>query len=183
MGTLVHDPFFVEMPKFFGMTFDAMLEAKHPSAWVEFELGECSEEAFLESFFADGLGARILLRGLALGWLSYFMFDFALDRGANLAYAETLAFSTLVFSQLWHVFDARTFTTIYSTNPFTNRYLLLAVGVSAILSIGVIYLPVGNLVFGTVALSGKHLLMVMAIAALPTFVLSAIKATFGFRFL
>jgi HAD superfamily hydrolase (TIGR01509 family) len=54
MGTLVHDPFFVEMPKFFGMTFDAMLEAKHPSAWVEFELGECSEEAFLESFFADG---------------------------------------------------------------------------------------------------------------------------------
>jgi len=54
MGTLVHDPFFVEMPTFFGMTFDAMLEAKHPSAWVEFELGECSQEEFLESFFADG---------------------------------------------------------------------------------------------------------------------------------
>jgi HAD superfamily hydrolase (TIGR01509 family) len=54
MGTLVHDPFFVEMPKFFGMTFDAMLEAKHPSAWVEFELGRRSEEAFLESFFDDG---------------------------------------------------------------------------------------------------------------------------------
>jgi HAD superfamily hydrolase (TIGR01509 family) len=36
------------------MTFDALLEAKHPSAWVEFELGECSEEDFLESFFADG---------------------------------------------------------------------------------------------------------------------------------
>lgn len=54
MGTLVHDPFFVEMPAFFGMTFDAMLEATHPSAWVEFELGERSEESFLESFFADG---------------------------------------------------------------------------------------------------------------------------------
>jgi len=54
MGTLVHDPFFAEMPEFFGMTFEAMLEAKHPSAWVEFELGECSEEDFLESFFADG---------------------------------------------------------------------------------------------------------------------------------
>jgi HAD superfamily hydrolase (TIGR01509 family) len=54
MGTLVHDPFFVEMPEFFGMTFDGMLEAKHPSAWVEFELGERSEESFLDSFFADG---------------------------------------------------------------------------------------------------------------------------------
>jgi HAD superfamily hydrolase (TIGR01509 family) len=54
MGTLVHDPFFAEMPEFFGMTFDAMLEAKHPSAWVEFELGQRSEEDFLDSFFADG---------------------------------------------------------------------------------------------------------------------------------
>jgi Ca2+-transporting ATPase len=136
-----------------------------------------------ESFFADQLGARILLRGLALGWLSYFMFDYALDQGAELAYAETLAFSTLIFSQLWHVFDARTFSTIYNTNPFTNHHLLMAVGISAILSIAVIYLPIGNLVFGTAPLTGKHMLMVIAIAALPTFVLSAIKATFGFRFL
>ena len=54
MGTLVHDPFFVEMPRFFGMTFDALLEAKHPHAWVEFELGRLSEEEFLDRFFADG---------------------------------------------------------------------------------------------------------------------------------
>ena len=54
MGTLVHDPFFTEMPDFFGMTFDAMLQAKHPRAWVEFELGQRSEEDFLTSFFDDG---------------------------------------------------------------------------------------------------------------------------------
>ena len=54
MGTLVQDPFFAEMPEFFGMTFDALLEAKHPRAWVEFELGERSEEDFLLNFFADG---------------------------------------------------------------------------------------------------------------------------------
>lgn len=54
MGTLVHDPFFVEMPEFFGMSFEALLQEKHPSAWVEFELGKCSEEEFLESFFTDG---------------------------------------------------------------------------------------------------------------------------------
>jgi len=149
----------------------------------ESDIMERKPRAREESFFADKLGARILLRGLALGGLSYFMFDFALDSGAGLAYAETLAFSTLLFSQLWHVFDARTFSTIYAVNPFTNRYLLLAVGVSALLSIAVIYLPVGNLVFGTVPLTVKHLLMVIAIAALPTFVLSAIKATFGLKIL
>jgi FMN hydrolase / 5-amino-6-(5-phospho-D-ribitylamino)uracil phosphatase len=54
MGTLVHDPFFSEMPAFFGMSFEALLEAKHPSAWVQFELGELSEDDFLGRFFADG---------------------------------------------------------------------------------------------------------------------------------
>lgn len=54
MGTIVHDPFFEEMPRFFGMSFDQLLEAKHPSAWIEFELGNISEREFLERFFADG---------------------------------------------------------------------------------------------------------------------------------
>ena len=136
-----------------------------------------------ESFFADWLGARIVLRGLALGWISYWLFDFALDRGRPLAYAETLAFTTLIFAQLWHIFDARTFATIYHSNPFSNRYLLIAVGVAALLSLGVVYTPVGNTVFGTAPLAAKHLLMVIAIAALPTFVLSALKATFKLKFL
>ena len=136
-----------------------------------------------ESFFVDNLGARIVIRGLALGWLSYFMFDFALDRGATLAYAQTLAFGTLIFAQLWHIFDARTFTTVFHRNPFTNKYLLVAVGLSALLSIAVIYLPFGNTVFGTEPLQPSHLLMVISIAALPTFVLSGIKATFGMKFL
>jgi HAD superfamily hydrolase (TIGR01509 family) len=53
MGTLVHDPFFEEMPEFFGLSFDELLAVKHPSAWVEFERGEMSQKDFLASFFAD----------------------------------------------------------------------------------------------------------------------------------
>jgi len=53
MGTLVHDPFFSEMPEFFGMSFDSMLAAKHPTAWVEFELDRRTESEFLDDFFAD----------------------------------------------------------------------------------------------------------------------------------
>ena len=136
-----------------------------------------------ESFFADQLGARIVLRGLALGGLSYWLFDFALDRGFSLQYAETIAFTTLIFAQLWHIFDARTFTTIYNVSPFTNRYLLAAVALAIILSLGVVYTGVGQAVFGTEPLSGRHLLMVIAIASLPTFVLSALKSTFNLKFL
>jgi HAD superfamily hydrolase (TIGR01509 family) len=54
MGTLVHDPFHVEMPAFFGMSLEELLAVKHPNAWVRFERGELSERDLLASFFADG---------------------------------------------------------------------------------------------------------------------------------
>jgi len=54
MGTLVHDPFFEVMPEFFGLSFREMLDAKHPSAWLEFELAQRSEPELLRDFFADG---------------------------------------------------------------------------------------------------------------------------------
>jgi len=54
MDTLVHEPFHREMPAFFGLTFDELMAAKHPTAWVEFELGHLGEDEFLQRFFRDG---------------------------------------------------------------------------------------------------------------------------------
>ncbi|NOT32372.1 MAG: HAD-IA family hydrolase [Planctomycetes bacterium] len=54
MDTLVHEPFHREMPAFFGMTLAELTAAKHPTAWIDFELGRASEAEFLASFFRDG---------------------------------------------------------------------------------------------------------------------------------
>ena len=54
MGTLVHDPFFEEMPEFFGVSFDGLLKELKPGPWVEFELGRRTQTEFLVDFFADG---------------------------------------------------------------------------------------------------------------------------------
>ena len=54
MSTLVYDPFRHEMPAFFGMSLERMMAEKHPTAWIDFELGRLDEPAFLGSFFADG---------------------------------------------------------------------------------------------------------------------------------
>ena len=43
MGTLVHAPFFEEMPEFFGMAFQDLLRTLRPGPWVEFELGRRTE--------------------------------------------------------------------------------------------------------------------------------------------
>ncbi|MGI9244352.1 MAG: cation-translocating P-type ATPase [Verrucomicrobiales bacterium] len=136
-----------------------------------------------ENFFDGGLPQRIVIRGLALGWLTYFLFNYSLEQGSSVAYAQTVAFATIIFGQLIHVFDSRTFTTIFRRNPFKNHWLLLAVGCSAVLSLLVIYTPIGQTVFGTEPLQGKHLAMLIAISSLPTFALSALKEIFHIKLL
>jgi len=54
MGVLIQDPFYTHMAAYFGMEFQQLLDQKHPSAWVEFERGEISEEEFFTKFFIDG---------------------------------------------------------------------------------------------------------------------------------
>lgn len=54
MGTLVHDPFFVEVPRFFEMSLRELVEVKHPRAWIDFELGHIDEDTLLRRFFSDG---------------------------------------------------------------------------------------------------------------------------------
>jgi HAD superfamily hydrolase (TIGR01509 family) len=54
MGTLVRDPFYDEMPRFFGMDMRTLLALKHPTAWLELERGEIDDAVLATRFFADG---------------------------------------------------------------------------------------------------------------------------------
>ncbi|KAK1314373.1 hypothetical protein QJS10_CPA06g01390 [Acorus calamus] len=54
MDTLVRDPFYEDIPAFFRMPMKELLEAKHPTAWVEFEKGLINETELTKKFFKDG---------------------------------------------------------------------------------------------------------------------------------
>ncbi|KAL6586813.1 Flavin mononucleotide hydrolase 1, chloroplatic [Orobanche minor] len=54
MDTIVRDPFYHDIPAFFGMSMKELLECKHPTAWVEFEKGLISEMELARIFFKDG---------------------------------------------------------------------------------------------------------------------------------
>ncbi len=136
-----------------------------------------------ESFFAHQLGQKIFIRGLTLGGISFMMFDFALNLGHSLQYAQTLAFMTLVFGQLIHVFDARSFVSIYKRNPFSNHWLLIAVLAAGTASTPMVYSSFGNFTLGTEPLSVIHLFMAFAIGSLPTLILSGIRDIFKIRWI
>jgi HAD superfamily hydrolase (TIGR01509 family) len=54
MGTLVTEPFFEVVPRALGLTLEQILADKHPTAWVDFELGLIDEAELVRRFFLDG---------------------------------------------------------------------------------------------------------------------------------
>ncbi|KAK2994732.1 hypothetical protein RJ640_002538 [Escallonia rubra] len=54
MDTIVRDPFYQDVPAFFGMSLKDLIECKHPAAWIEFEEGLINEMELARNFFKDG---------------------------------------------------------------------------------------------------------------------------------
>jgi FMN hydrolase / 5-amino-6-(5-phospho-D-ribitylamino)uracil phosphatase len=53
MGTIVYDPFFIEVPAHFEISLEELMADKHPTAWLDFEKDLISESEFYGSFFGD----------------------------------------------------------------------------------------------------------------------------------
>lgn len=117
---------------------------------------------------------EILLRGLTIGLFVYLAFTKSIANGDSVAYARTLGFVVLSFGQLIHIFDARSFKTIYLKNPLKNHYLLMAVGLSSALNLFIIYSPL-NQIFGLSPVSFTDLMTAIVFGSLVTFIYSAIK--------
>lgn len=54
MGTLVHEPFHHDVPRFFGMPLEELRRVRHPDAWIQFERGLIDEHEYARKFFLDG---------------------------------------------------------------------------------------------------------------------------------
>ncbi|EEI72021.1 cation-translocating P-type ATPase [Lentilactobacillus hilgardii] len=128
-----------------------------------------------QSILANGMLTRVLLRGSVMGGLVFLAFIWAASQGYSVAQSQTIAFLTLVFGQLWHVYDARSAKTLFDRSPFSNSRLTLAVGFAATSSILATLIPFFNNVMGTAPLTMPMYLGIILISAVPTFVLSGIK--------
>jgi P-type Ca2+ transporter type 2C len=80
-------------------------------------------------------------------------------------YARTLAFTTLVFFQLFNVFNARFDDRSAFHGLGSNRWLWLAVLLSALLQVAVISTPFIQAAFGTVPLSAGDWLICIGIGS------------------
>lgn len=124
-----------------------------------------------ESIFARGLVEKILIRGSLIGLCTLLSFMVGRYYKMNLETCRTLALSTLVMSQLIHVFECRSERhSIFQIKLFTNPYLVGAVAISIILICSVLYIPFLQAVFHTVPLSIKQWLIVMFFSGIIAFI-------------
>src|SRR5690606_5072586 len=129
-----------------------------------------------ESVFSGGLGVGIAWQGILLGLLTLGAYWWGLNHGTP-AQARTLAFATLVFTQLAHSFNVRsTDASLFTIGWFTNRPLLLAVAVSAVLQLAVMTVPFLEPVFDVTPLDAQHWRVLLPAAAAPWVGVELVKA-------
>ena len=71
----------------------------------------------------------------------------------SLAYAQTMAFTTLMMYQMFNVLNQRSEDySIFSIGIFTNKYLWFAIALSVGLQVAVVHIPFMNSIFSTVSI-------------------------------
>jgi P-type Ca2+ transporter type 2C len=112
----------------------------------------------------------VLQIGLVMAVVTLLTIDLYLPGGVlegtyDLATARTAGFTTLVLSQWFNCFNARSATTSAFVRPFNNSWLWGALGLSALLQVAVVHLNVLNFAFGTVPLSLNQWLVCAALGS------------------
>jgi Ca2+-transporting ATPase len=121
-----------------------------------------------EGVFSRGLWKKILTRGIVIGVTSIVVFALAYLGSSLLVYAQTMALSTLIVTQLLHVFECRSeYLSIFETGIMRNLMLMAAVVVSFFLLLVIIYHPFLQGVFQTYPLRVDDWLIIFVASAIP----------------
>ncbi len=96
-------------------------------------------------------------------------------------YARTMAFTTIIMFQMFYVFSCRSERhTLSSQGVFTNKWLILAVASSIALQVCVLYIPMLQTAFGTVALGAGDWARVLVVSS-TIFIFGEVRKLAGFR--
>lgn len=132
-----------------------------------------------DGIFSKGLSKKIIIKGIQIGFSTIFVFSLILFSRHDLELARTMAFTTLVFSQIFHVFDCRSeYLNCIEAGIFKNKYLVGAVTCSILMHISVIYHPFFNRVFSTVAITFEDWLIILLISGW-NFVINVVQYIFS----
>lgn len=116
-----------------------------------------------EHMFAHGMWQHIVWVGSTIAALSLLIQAYAVENGSS--HAQTMVFTTLAFAQLAHVLAIRSEReSLLNQGLLTNLPLLVAVGATAALQVGTIYIPTLQRLLNTQPLSAFDLSLCLGAA-------------------
>jgi P-type Ca2+ transporter type 2C len=124
-----------------------------------------------ESIFAHGMWQHMVWVGITMGAVSLFAQAWAIHLGS--AHWQTMVFTVLTLAQMGHVLAIRSERESFFRQGLTSNLPLLgAVGLTFLLQLGTIYIPILNPIFNTAPLTAAELLFCLL---LSTVVSSAVE--------
>ena len=144
---------------------------------VEHSVMQQKPRSSKESLFTRGFTVRLCWQGAMVGILTLAAYAIGLYGFDNLHAANTMAFATLTFSQLFHAFDVRSedqsiFKLGITTNPAMNKAFL----VGLVLQLAVLLIPPVMNIFDVVYLNVWEYVAVLCLSLIPVVVSEIEKA-------
>ena len=100
----------------------------------------------------------------------------------NVYYAQTMAFTTLALSELLRAYTARSERySVFRIGLWGNRYMQYAVAASLVILLAIIYVPILDPVFNTVALGLREWLVMLPFLLIPAVAAELTKIPFRRR--
>ena len=122
-----------------------------------------------KGMFSDGLGIRIVLEGLFIGFLalSAFLIGTRFLPDKSLTLGRTMCFCVLGLSQLFHSFNMRSSRSLFSIGLLSNKKLAFSFILCFFLQVAVISIPSFSIIFKVLPLSINQWLLCLFLSFLP----------------
>lgn len=155
------------------VTLALSLAFEPPESNVMFRPPRASKEPILSAH----LIWRILFVSVVLMGGTFGLFIWAIDQGESIEYARTVAVNTLVFFEIFYLFNSR-----YIKEPVLNRkgltgnrYVLIAIVVLILFQLGFTYLPPLQMLFGTTAIGANVWMLILLVTSSVLFLVEIEK--------
>lgn len=94
----------------------------------------------------------------------------------RIAIAQTMSFIVLALSELVHVFNVRNNKeSIFKTGIFNNKMLILAIGVSVLLVLSILFIPALRNIFSISTLPAENIFEVIVLVISPLVIVEVLK--------
>jgi Ca2+-transporting ATPase len=128
-----------------------------------------------KGFMTKGMVWRVIYQGLMIGCIPLVSYLIGLRDGGEVL-GRTMAFATLMFSQLVHVRNLHSnVMSSFRTNPLKNKPLIWAILVSALIGLIVILLPPVREAFSLAVMDREHWVIVILMTLAPIAVVELFK--------